>query len=257
MCSHVLTILTFVACCTTPGSIFAQALSHRCAPGGNFNMKPWELQLPIGIPGSPETISDSSLGGCHGFQNKTYFYTSPVDGSMVMFVPGGANQTGCVTTPNTEFCRTELREVDPKTGDITSWDPNTYPNRLTATVLATEVDNGNHGTIIGQVHVDGNVSQYPVAKLYYKSTGDINLGVEESTTTGGTVFHLVGNVPLRTRFTYEIRYEHNELSVGINGGPQQYFNNTLGAPLSYFKAGNYNQGTTASTIHFYSVDVKH
>jgi hypothetical protein len=136
-----------------------------------------------------------------------------------------------VTTLHTEFCRTELREVDPKTGNITSWDPNTFPNQLTATVLATEVDNGNHGTIIGQIHMDGDVSQYPVAKLYCASSGDINLGVEESSATGDTLFHLVGNVPLRKKKSYEIRYEHNKLSVGITGGPQQFFNNTLGVCL--------------------------
>jgi hypothetical protein len=257
MRTHILTILASVACCTTPRRIFAQALSNSCAPGGNFNMKPWELQLPIGTPGNPETISDSELEGCHGFQNTTYFFTDHLDGSMVMYVPGGASNTGCVTTPNTEYCRTELREVNPTTGDITSWNPNTSPNRLMATVRAAEVDNGSHGTIIGQVHIDGSVSQYPVAKLYYASSGDLNLGVEESSVTGGTLYHHVGNIPLGTKFTYEIRYENNKLSVGINGGPQQLFNNSLGAPLSYFKAGNYNQGTTPSTIHFYSVNIQH
>jgi hypothetical protein len=52
MHSHVFTILAFAAYFTTPGRTFAQALHDGCAPGGNFNMKPWELQLPIGIPGS-------------------------------------------------------------------------------------------------------------------------------------------------------------------------------------------------------------
>lgn len=233
------------------------ALNASCAPGGNFDLQPWELQLPIGEPGSPETISDSQLEGCSGFQDATYFYTATDDGAMVMYVPGGADNTGCVTTPNTHYCRTELREVDPSTGEITRWDPNAATNRLTATVSASAVDNGSHGTIIGQIHIDGDVSQYPVAKLYYASSGDLNLGVEESVDNGGTSYHHVGNVPLNNKFTYEIRYENNVLSVGINGGPQQVVNNTLGAPLSYFKAGNYNQGTTPSSIRFYAVSIAH
>lgn len=61
---------------------------------------------------------------------------------------------------------------------------------------AAKVDNGSHGTIIGQIHIDGNFSQYPVAKLYYASSGDLNLGVEESVTTGGTAYNYIGNVPL-------------------------------------------------------------
>jgi hypothetical protein len=175
-----------------------------------------------------------------------------------MYVPGGANETGCVTTPNTEYCRTELREVDPTTGDTTSWDPSAATNRLTASVMASEVDNGSHGTIIGQIHIDGDVSKYPVAKLYYTSSGDLNLGVEESVTDGGTNYSLVGNVPLNTQFTYDIRYENSELSIGINGGAQQVIDAaSLNSPKSYFKAGNYNQGTTPSTIHFYSVAIQH
>jgi hypothetical protein len=33
-------------------------------------------------------------------------------------------------------------------GDITSWDPNTFPNRLTAMLCATEVNKGSHGAIV-------------------------------------------------------------------------------------------------------------
>lgn len=233
------------------------ALNPTCAPGGNFNLVPWELQLPIGNPGSPTTIPDTQLEGCSGYQQSTYFYTDSGDGAMVMYVPGGTENTGCVTTPNTHYCRTELRELNPATGKIVSWDPHAATNRLKATVLASAVDNGSHGTVIGQIHVDGNVSEYPIAKLQYAASGDIVLGVEDSIETGGTTYHKVGNVPLNTKFSYEIRYESNVLSVGINGGAQQVFATSYDGPLSYFKAGNYNQGTTPSSIHFYSVSITH
>ncbi|KAJ2982996.1 hypothetical protein NQ176_g1010 [Zarea fungicola] len=194
--------------------VAGQCSSHssHCAPGGNFDLKGWELQLPIGTQGDPDTIPNSKLEGCHGYQDKPYFYTGD-DGAMVMYVP--------------------------------------------ATVSATAVDTSAHGTIIGQIHVDGSVSQYPVAKLYYASTGDLYFGVVDSLKTGNTVYTKVGHVPLKTKFRYEIRYEKNVLSVGIDGGDQQVFANTLGAPISYFKAGNYNQGETPSTIQFYAVQVLH
>lgn len=240
--------IVFAGQCSNPGS--------RCAPGGNFDLKGWDLQLPIGTQGSPDTIPNSKLEGCDGYQEKPYFFTA-ADGAMVMYVPGGTATTHCVTTAHTEHCRTELRELDPKTGNITSWNPNGGPNRLTATVSAIVVDNSTHGTIIGQIHVDGSVSQYPVAKLYYASSGDLYFGVVDSLKTGNTVYTKVGHVPLKTKFRYEIRYEKNVLSVGIDGGDQQVFANTLGAPLSYFKAGNYNQGETPSAIQFYSVQVLH
>lgn len=235
----------------------AAALNPSCAPGGNFDMTPWELQLPVGDPGHPTTIPDSQLEGCGGYSESTYFYTDGGDGAMIMYVPGGADETGCVTTPNTHYCRTELREVDPSSGKITSWDPNGSTNRLAVSVMASQVDNGSHGTIIGQIHADGDVSQYPIAKLLYNPAGDLTFGVENSLDDGGTSYHSLGNVPLNTQFTYEIRYEGGVLSVGINGGDQQTFPTSFDPVLSYFKAGNYNQGTSPSTIHFYSVSVSH
>src|SRR5690349_1906473 len=72
------------------------ALNAGCSPGGNFDMSHWYLQLPIGSPGSPQTISSSSLQGCSGWSHPDYFYTGS-DGSLVMKVPGDKS-TGCVTT---------------------------------------------------------------------------------------------------------------------------------------------------------------
>jgi hypothetical protein len=53
----------------------AAALNPNCAPGGNFDLSVWELQLPIGSKGSPTTIPSSSLEGCSGYQNPLYFFT--------------------------------------------------------------------------------------------------------------------------------------------------------------------------------------
>ena len=50
----------------------ATALNPGVAPGGNFNLSVWELQLPIGSPGSPTTILPSQLEGANGYQNPSY-----------------------------------------------------------------------------------------------------------------------------------------------------------------------------------------
>lgn len=239
----------------TIGSLEHRDLSPQCAPGGNFDFSTWELQLPIGNPGSPTTISSSALQGCSGYQDlgHDYFFAESGDGALVMKVPGSPSSSGCVTTPNTKFCRTELREQNPS-----SWDPKAAKNRLGATVSVPKPDNSNHGTVVGQIHMDASVSSFPVAKLYYNSNGDISVGVHKSRSGGTEYYTSMGNIALGKTFTYEIRYENGTLSVSINGGAAKVVSlGNLNSPLSYFKAGNYNQGDSPSEVHFFKISVQH
>jgi len=245
---------TYASPLTTPSSIFARALNPSCAPGGNFDLSKWTLQLPIGSTGSPTQISSSKLEGCDGYQDPShqYFFTESGDGALVMKVPGSPSSTGCVTTKNSLHCRTELRESSPA-----SWDPNASTNKLTATLIVTEADSSSHGTVIGQIHIDDSVSSKPVCELYYNSQGVISMGVEQTRSGGNEKFTTVGNVPLNTQFTYEIDYSNNVLSVSINGKKTTLDTFSLDAPPSYFKAGNYNQGDSPSDVHFFAISAEH
>ncbi|KAH8887186.1 polysaccharide lyase family 7 protein [Thozetella sp. PMI_491] len=221
-------------------------LNPSCAPGGNFDLSHWSLQLPIGSPGSPTTISSGQLQGCSGWQNFDYFFTESGDGALVMKVPGAPDTTGCVTTPNSLHCRTELREQNPS-----SWDPWGPVNRLSATLA---VISAGGSTCIGQIHIDDSVSTKPVAELFYSSSGHIEMGVEQTRDGGNMVRFDIGDVPVGETFSYEIRYENNVLSVRLNGGGfVQLTTFSLGAPKSYFKVGNYLQGTSASSVHFFDI----
>lgn len=235
--------------------IKAAALDPSCSPGGNFDLSYWELQLPVGHKGKPDTISSACLQGCSGYQNTSYFFTDQSDGAMVMIVP--AKSDGCVTTPDSKHCRTELREVDPSSGELISWDPHSSPNRLNVTLTVMTPDDSLYGTVIGQIHIDGKFSTKPVCELYYNSTGHINMGVERSE-KGGATHTPIGIVEVGTMFSYQIKYEGNVLSVNYNGGePQVLDTNDLDAPPSYFKVGNYNQGKSSSDVCFYSIVVTH
>lgn len=223
-------------------------------------MAPWELQLPIGTKGSPQTISSSQLRGCSGYQDPGhhYFFTESGDGALVMKVPGSPGSSGCVTTAHSDHCRTELREMNPSTGAAAAWDPNAPSNALRVTLAVEQVDNGPHGTVIGQIHIADNISVKPVAELYYSTSGSMVMGVEQTQEGGNQVFFTFGNIPVGQIFTYEIRYESNVLSVSINdGSPTVLPTFSLNAPLSYFKVGNYNQGSTPSDLHFFGVAVTH
>ncbi|MEU9386547.1 polysaccharide lyase family 7 protein, partial [Streptomyces sp. NPDC048279] len=71
----------------------AGAADPTKAPGGNFDLSVWQLQEPVGSPGSPTTIPSSRLQGAGGYQD-AYFYTDTRDGAMTFWAP----EKG-VTTP--------------------------------------------------------------------------------------------------------------------------------------------------------------
>lgn len=227
-------------------------LNPDCAPGGNFDLSTWELQLPIGSAGSPETISTADLEGCSGFENFDYFFTESGDGALVMKVPGSPASSGCVTTPNSLHCRTELHEENPS-----SWSPTAALNRMIVSLAVEEADDSSHGTVIGQIHIVDSVSTKPVCELYYNSNGDISIGVEQTLSGDDEVFTDLGNIPLGTVFTYELEYSSGVLKVAINGVFQTLDTFELDSPTSYFKVGNYNQGSTPSDVHFFSIFVEH
>ncbi|KAF2478034.1 alginate lyase 2 [Lindgomyces ingoldianus] len=234
-------------------NLVPRALNPSCAPGGNFDLSLWNLQLPTGTQGHIDQITSSTLKGCSGYSTSNYFFTDSKDGALIMKVPGSPSSAGCVTTSGSKHCRTELREVNPS-----SWDPRKQVNRLKAKLSVPTPDDSKYGTVIGQIHVDDSVSSKPVCELFYNKNGDIAMGVEQIPDESSLKYTAIGNVPKNQTFTYEIRYEGGKLSVGING---EVFK-TLGtggleSPKSYFKVGNYNQGDSASSVRFLSIDVAH
>ncbi|KAJ4303594.1 hypothetical protein N0V90_002493 [Kalmusia sp. IMI 367209] len=238
---------------TTPYPVFPRDLKPSCAPGGNFDLSHFNLQLPIGKYHKPDQIKGDELSGCEGWQNKQYFFTSSDDGALVLKVPGSSDSSGCVTTKNSKHCRTELREASPN-----SWSPKAAVNRLRASLQVVKADDSKHGTVVGQIHVDDDVSKKPVCELFVNEEGVVEMGVEQIPDESSLKFTKVGKITIGEKFEYEIRYEKGKLSVIIDGGEQQFLDTgSLQSPLSYFKAGNYNQGDSPSEVHFYSIDIQH
>lgn len=117
----------------------AAALDPSCAPGGNFDLSKFFLQLPSGSTNKPDQISSSQLEGCNGYQDPghKYFFTESGDGAMVMKAPGGGK---CATFPGAPRCRTEF-------GENNAWSSTASKNRLTADLLVS----GGSSICIGQV----------------------------------------------------------------------------------------------------------
>ncbi|UQU66904.1 polysaccharide lyase family 7 protein [Couchioplanes caeruleus] len=231
----------------------AAALDPTVAPGGNFNLAVWSLQLPIGSPGSPTTIPPAQLKGPDGYTNPAYFWTDKNDGSMTFWAP----EKG-VTTPNSNYARSELREMNPN-GSAADW-PLAGNHTLSATLRVPQV---TKNVCVGQVHLgSGGSSTKPLLELYYRPNGDIHLGTENSP-AGGQTLHLVGNVPLGKTWSYVINVSGNRINLTVNGANTSYsIPSSFNPYKQYFKAGSYNQSSSESTtagakVKFYALTVSH
>ncbi|KAF1973304.1 alginate lyase 2, partial [Bimuria novae-zelandiae CBS 107.79] len=228
-------------------------LKPSCAPGGNFDLTKFKLQLPTGTSNKPDSIDGSKLAGCSGYTDKSVFHTNKADGALVLKVCGSSSSCGCVTTKNSKHCRTELRESKPA-----SWSPHASVNRLRASLKVVKADDSPHGTVVGQIHVDEEVSKKPVCELFVDQKGVVTMGVEQIPDEASLKYTKVGKVKIGEKWDYEIRYEKGALSVSINGGAMKKLSTgQLTGPASYFKAGNYNQGDSESEVHFYIIDIQH
>jgi hypothetical protein len=232
----------------------AAALNPGVAPGGNFNLSVWSLQLPIGSPGSPTTIPPSQLKGADGYENPSYFWTDKNDGSMTFWAP----EKG-VTTPNSKYARSELREMN-SNGSAADWKLS-GSHKLTATLRIPQVTTN---VCVGQIHLgSGGPSTKPLLELYYRPNGDIIAGTENSP-EGGQTLHTIGNVPLGTKWDYVIGVSGgNKITVTVNGKTTTYsIPSSFNSYRMYFKAGSYNQSSSNSTskgakVKFYVLTIAH
>jgi hypothetical protein len=249
--SAILVLLSAVAALPAPttSNFIPRALDPKCAPGGNFDLSMFSLQLPTGSQGKVDQVSASEMKGCQGYQDKKYFYTSD-SGSLIMKVP---ERSTCVTTPNSKHCRTELRESSPS-----SWESSGPLNRLKCSLTVKTPDDSKYGTVIGQIKVDDSVSKKPVAELFINKSGTLTIGVSQIPNKSSLKMTEIGSATIGEKFEYELRYEKGELSVGINGGEMKTMSTgELDSPPCYFKAGNYNQGNSPSEVEFFSIEIQH
>ena len=231
----------------------AAALNPSVSPGGNFNLSIWQLQLPTGSPGSPDTIQPAQLKGASGYSNPAFFWTDKNDGSMTFWAP----EKG-VTTPNSNYARSELREMN-SNGSAANWTL-AGNHTLSAQLRIPQV---TKNVCVGQVHLGtGGSSTKPLLELYYRSNGDIYLGTENSP-DGGQTLHKITNVAIGVKWTYVINVTGNTINLTVNGSRTSYsIPSSFNAYKQYFKAGSYNQSSSDSTsngakVKFYSLTVSH
>jgi hypothetical protein len=233
-------------------------LNPNVAPGSNFALSVWELQLPIGSAGDPTTIAPATLEG--GFHD-AYFFTDEADGAMTFFDPENG-----VTTADSSYPRSELREMNTD-GTAANW-AIAGTNTLSATLAVTQVP--DH-VCVGQIHIGTAIeagleeSTKPLLELYYYASGAITLGIGDSP-AGGQTSYPIATVPLGAKFSYTIQLTGaGTITLTVNGTPQTF---TMPASFEgygmYFKAGDYDQtaeadavATVGATVKFYALQVSH
>lgn len=171
-------------------------------------------------------------------------------GALVTKVP---SRSECVTTENSQHCRTELRESSPN-----SWDPKGATNSLQVRIAVQKADDSTYGTFIGQIHIDGAVSTKPLSELLYAQDGILTIAVSQIHNVSSLKYSKIGSVAVGQKVSSELKYEGCKLSIKIGHGKKQVMGTgTVGCPKSYFKAGNCNQGDSLSEVHFYKIDTQH
>ncbi|MFC7016153.1 polysaccharide lyase family 7 protein [Streptomyces viridiviolaceus] len=222
----------------------------KVAAVGGIDLSIWQLQLPVGSPGSPTTVSSEQLRS--GYRDD-YFFTDS-DGSLIFWSP----EQG-VTTPNSKYPRSELREMDPNGGSA-NW-PLEGTHRMSATLRVLSVPSS---VCVGQIHLgEGGSSTKPLLELYYRANGDIVLGTENSP-AGGQTEHTVGHVPLGEQWSYTIGVSGGDtIDITVNGSTTHYpIADSFKSYKQYFKAGAYNQSASGSStkgakVAFSALTVSH
>lgn len=122
----------------------------------------------------------------------------------------------------------------------------------------TKPDDSKCGTVVGQLKVDNSVSKKPAAELFYNRAGILTVGVSQILDVSSLKTTEVGRVVMGERFGYELRYESGKLTVQINDETKKVMGtDKFNSPKSYFKVGNYNQGSQPSQVVFYDIVAKY
>ncbi|CDG82612.1 alginate lyase family protein [Janthinobacterium agaricidamnosum NBRC 102515 = DSM 9628] len=227
--------------------VVTQALSPSKAPGANFNLAPFTLQLPTGSSGKIDTVSASSLAA--GYTNQYYFYTDKSDGAMVMMDPAQG-----WTTSGSRHPRTELREN-------AIWSTKGR-NKLNATVAVTKVPKN---TAIAQIF-QGTGPSKPLCELQVTSGGLVQFFLEDTNQGGSAKTYPIITIPLGTRFNYELSLTGSTITVTVNNTVRTFtMDSSFIGTSFYFKAGNYDQSAVAgpplttpgTVVKFYGLTLTH
>jgi poly(beta-D-mannuronate) lyase len=189
-------------------------------PSGIINLTNWKLTLPSGGD-DPSEVKQPKLTR---FRDPRYFHVNAFGDGVVFRAPVGGATTG-----NSEYPRSELREMTAGGKKEASWSGKSGTHVMTITQEITAVPQGKPQVVAGQIHDDEDdvvMVRLNGTKLYVEADGR-QVGVLDPAYRLGTRFTVqLVSTPGLIRVTY-----NGIKTVGLERDGSGY----------YFKAGCYTQ----------------
>ena len=190
-------------------------------PGGVINLTNWKLTLPVGDNGEPDEITQPELTR---FRHPRYFHVDPIGDGVVFRAPVGGATTG-----NSEYPRSELREMTAGGKKQASWSGESGTHVMTINQAITALPSGKPEVVAGQIHDEEDdvvMVRLHGNKLFVESDGR-QVGVLDPA------------YRLGTRFTVQITATPGLIRVTYNG--LKTVSMERDGSDYYFKAGCYTQ----------------
>jgi len=192
-------------------------------PGNILDLSNWKLTLPISVSnnGAPEEITQPQLAN---FSISPFFQLNGQGNGVQFEAPVGGT-----TTSNSDFPRSELREMTNNGTAAASWSSNKGVNSMSIQEAITHLPSVRPQLVAGQIHGPKNYV------ILIRLNGS-ELFVEANGKNVGT---LDNNYKLGTIFTVNVSASSGIIQVAYNGTTKAKYSNTGSG--YYFKAGCYTQ----------------
>lgn len=211
------------------------ALDPLLPPGSNFDLSAWEIQTLDPNLSLMDVYSDDLVKG----YSSSFFYTDPIDGSLVFNVPSN----GQPLTGPTGHPRVELRQMTKGANWILT---DSIEHYLAAECRVMAIDQVSSKSVIGQIHSNVSVNGENL-KLTWKGylPGKCSviavLQTNDAAKTNYSVT-LASGLSLGDLISYTITMKNGTITCTVNGVSTTetlttaFYSNT---DNYYFKAGNY------------------
>jgi hypothetical protein len=228
-----------------PGSATrsASGTSNATRPSQVLDLQNWYLTLPTGSSGEPDTVRQPALAA----YSSQFFQLDPARDGVVL-----TSNAGGVTTANSTYPRSELREMD---GDkLASWSNKSGTHTLEVRQAVTQLPKAKPEVVTAQIH-DTESDVMEVRLEGQKLIGQYADGKQE--------FVIDPNYVLGTPYDLRIVAADGHIDVWYNGSHAGGLQQTGSG--WYFKTGSYLQSNTdrgdkadaVAKVVIYSVGVSH
>lgn len=205
------------------GGLQTANLTSCLYPSQILELTNWKQTLPAGASNKPTEIKQASLSS---YSEKSYFRPNSTCDGVVFRAPVNG-----VTTSNSGYPRSELREMIDGGKNLASWSTTVGTNSMFIDQAITAVPKTKKHVVAGQIH-DAADDVVVIRLEYPKLFVDIN-GKEGPT--------LDSNYTLGKRFTINFVASEGQIKIYYNGSAVPAFAMKKASSKNYFKAGAYTQ----------------